>query len=96
MNLPNLIVAGVPLILVVTGLVQFFKQKLEWSGKKAEVLAYVLGLVIGFGYHVYSAVEPVIWNFNFVFEGLIFGAAIGLIATGIYDDYGDKTSKPLG
>ena len=95
MNLPNLIVAGVPLILVVTGLVQFFKQKLEWSGKKAEVLAYVLGLVIGFGYHVYSAVEPVIWNFNFVFEGLIFGAAIGLIATGIYDAYGDKTSKPL-
>ena len=96
MNLPNLIVAGVPLILVVTGLVQFFKQKLEWSGKKAEVLAYVLGLVIGFGYHVYSAVEPVIWNFNFVFEGLIFGAAIGLVATAIYDAYGDKTSKPLG
>lgn len=96
MDLPNLIVAGVPLILVITGLVQFIKQKLGWNGTKVEVLAYVLGLVIGFGYHVYSAVEPVIWNFNFIFEGLIFGAAIGLVATGIYDAYGDKTSKPLG
>lgn len=96
MQLPELLVAGVPLILVVTGLVQFFKQKLEWTGQKVEILAITLGLVIGFGYNVYAAPDPITWGFKFIFEGLVFGLALGLVATGIYDAYGDKTQKPMG
>jgi len=80
------LVAGIPLILVVIGLVQFVKEKLSWSGVWVEVFAILLGFVFGFLYHVY-ATELVIWTFNFVFEGVIFGLAVGLVATGIYKAY---------
>ena len=89
LDLTGALVAGIPLLLVVIGLVQFVKEKLEWSGKGVEVFAIVLGLVIGFGYHVYKAIE-VIWSFNFIFEGVIYGLAVGLVATGLFKAYHEE------
>jgi len=86
LDLTGALVAGIPLMLVVIGLVQYVKEKLNWQGVGVEIFAICLGLAFGFGYHVYAA-EAVIWNFNFIFEGVIFGLAVGLVATGIYKAY---------
>jgi hypothetical protein len=86
LDLTGALVTGIPLMLVVIGLVQFVKEKLGWSGTGVEIFAICLGLVLGFGYHVY-ATEAIIWTFNFIFEGAIFGLAVGLVATGIYKAY---------
>jgi len=96
LNLTGAIVAGLPLIAIVTGLVQFLKQKLGMSGKPVEVLAITTGTLIGFGFHVYAAATPIEWTFGFVFEALIFGLALGLAATGIYDAYAPKEPEPQG
>ena len=89
LDLTGALVAGIPLMLVVIGLVQYVKEKLKWQGMGVEIFAICLGLVLGFGYHVYIA-EVIAWTFNFVFEGLIFGLAVGLVATGIYKAYHEE------
>lgn len=83
LDLTGALVAGIPLMLVVIGIVQFVKDKLNWGGWGVEVFAICLGLAFGFAYHVYAA-EVLVWTFDFVFEGLIYGLAVGLVATGIY------------
>jgi hypothetical protein len=89
LDLTGALVAGIPLMLVVIGLVQYVKTKLNWQGVGVEIFAIALGVLVGFGYHVYQA-EAVIWNFNFIFEGVIFGLAVGLVATGIYKAYHEE------
>ena len=89
LDLQGALVAGIPLLLVVIGLVQYVKEKLGWSGQGVEIFAILLGLLMGFGYHVYAA-EAIIWSFNFVFEGVIFGLAVGLVATGVYKAYHEQ------
>lgn len=89
LDLTGALVAGIPLILVVIGLVQYVKEKLGWSGVGVEIFAIVLGTAFGFGYHVYAA-EVIVWTFNFIFEGLVFGLAVGLVATGIYKAYHEQ------
>jgi hypothetical protein len=84
LDLTGALVAGIPLLIVVIGVVQFVKEKLEWSGKGVEIFAICFGLVVGFAYHIYAAVAPIVWGFNFIFEGFIYGLAVGLVATGIY------------
>ena len=84
LDLTGALVAGIPLLIVVIGVVQFVKEKLLWSGVGVEIFAICFGVVVGFGYQVYSAVQPILWNFDFIFEGLIYGLAVGLVATGIY------------
>jgi len=89
LDLTGALVAGIPLMLVVIGLVQYVKEKLGWSGMGVEIFAILLGLAFGFGYHVYAA-ESVVWSFNFIFEGVIYGLAVGLVATGIYKAYHEE------
>ena len=89
LDLQGAMVAGVPLMLVVIGLVQYVKEKLNWSGVGVEVFAILVGVAFGFGYHVYAA-EAVAWTFNFVFEGLIYGLSVGLVSTGIYKAYHEE------
>lgn len=89
LDLTGALVAGIPLMLVVIGVVQFVKEKIGWSGVGVEIFAILLGVVFGFGYHVYAA-ESVVWNYSFVFEGVVYGLAVGLVATGIYKAYHDQ------
>ena len=86
LDLTNALVAGIPLMLVVIGVVQYVKEKLKWEGIGVEVFALVFGVVMGFLYQMYIA-EEIVWAFRFVFEGVIYGLAVGLVATGIYKFY---------
>jgi hypothetical protein len=89
LDLTGALVAGIPLMLIVIGLVQFVKEKIGWSGMGVEIFAIVLGTVFGFGYHVYAA-EAIAWTYSFIFEGVMYGLTVGLVATGIYKAYHEE------
>ena len=79
-DISNLFVAGIPMTLVVFGLVEFIKS-FGLSGKIVTALSMVVGLIIGIGYQLSIAV-PV--GFNGWYPVIIFGITIGLVASGFY------------
>lgn len=75
------VVAGVPLLVVVIGLVQYIKG-FGLSGVAVKVLSLLVGTLLGIGYK-FSTVPPV--DFAGWFAALIFGLALGLVASGVYE-----------
>ena len=83
------IVAGLPLVLVVIGLVEWFKQ----LGVQGNVLRYVgmaIGLVFGIGYQVSLGMPT---DYAGWFGAAVYGLALGLVASGIYDAASDIVHK---
>jgi hypothetical protein len=81
-DITTLLVGGVPLVLVIFGLVEFSKS-LGLSGKWLTVFSLVLGLAFGIGYKIAAAGLPT--AFGGWFEVIVFGLALGLVASGFYD-----------
>jgi hypothetical protein len=82
MNFGDLLVAGVPLLLVVIGLVEWIKQ----TGINTKALPYVsmaIGLLFGAGYQISEFGLPI--DFAGWFGVVVFGLGLGLVASGIYD-----------
>lgn len=77
----NITVAGVPLLLFVIALVQWIKG-FGLAGAYVRVASMVIGLILGVGYQVTLA-SPV--DFSGWFTTVIFGLALGLVASGVYD-----------
>jgi len=77
----NAVVAGIPLLLVVLGLVQFIKG-FGLAGNTVKIVSLVVGLVLGIGYQ-FSIAVPV--GFAEWFSAVIFGLALGLVASGVYE-----------
>lgn len=89
MDFSNAIVAGVPLVLIVLGLVEWFKQ-LGLQGKAIRVVSLAIGLVFGVAYQCSISV-PV--GFAEWFAAVAYGLGLGLVASGIYDAASDIHSK---
>ena len=81
MDFSNALVAGIPLILVVIGLVEWAK-KFGLAGKALNLVALLIGAGLGIAYQCSIAV-PV--DFSGWFTAAIYGIALGLVASGIYD-----------
>jgi hypothetical protein len=81
MDFSSYVVAGVPLVFVVLGLVEFVKR-LGLEGNWLIVVSVLIGVGLGIGYQCSIAV-PV--GFSGWFGVVIFGVALGLVASGIYD-----------
>ncbi len=75
------LVGGVPLVLVVWGLVAFVKS-LGVAGRALQIVGLLIGLVLGVAYQVAQAVSV---DFAGWFTALIFGLALGLVANGLWD-----------
>jgi hypothetical protein len=75
------IVNGVPLVIVVMGLVEFCKQ-LGATGRVLTVVSMLIGLALGMLYQCSLAV-PV--TFAGWFAAAVYGLALGLTASGISD-----------
>jgi hypothetical protein len=75
-------VAGIPLTLVVLGVVQWLK-KASPNGTVTRMISAIVGLVIGLGYWIATNGTPA--NFAGWFTAIIFGLALGLLASGSYD-----------
>lgn len=88
----NILVAGIPLLAVVIGLVQFIKG-IGLSGNSAKVLSLVVGLLLG-GAYQYSVAAPV--DFAGWFELAIFGLGLGLVASGLYDAGKQISDRSVG
>jgi len=83
------IVAGLPLVLVVIGLVEWFKQ----LGVQGNVLRYVsmaIGLIFGIGYQLSLGMPT---DYAGWFGAAVYGLALGLVASGIYDAASDIVHK---
>lgn len=77
----NVAVAGIPLLFVVLGLVEWIKR-LGVSGQWLLVASMLIGLVFGAGYQLSNEI-PV--TFGGWFAVIVYGLALGLVASGIYD-----------
>lgn len=75
------VVSGIPLILVVIGLVEWVKR-FGVAGKALNVASLLVGAGLGVAYQVSQGV-PV--DFAGWFAAVIYGLALGLVASGIYD-----------
>lgn len=75
-------VAGIPLIAVVMGLVTWVSQAFGLQGRWLLVVSMLIGLVLGGAFQVSQAL-PV--DFAGWFAVVIYGLALGLIASGVYD-----------
>ncbi len=87
----DLIVNGINIMVIVFGLVEFAK-KLGLDGKGLTVLSMVLGVLAGIVYQLvqmYPEAAP--WV-----QVVVFGLAVGLAASGIYDFANARWPKVKG
>lgn len=77
----NATVAGIPLLIFVIALVQWVKS-LGVTGIYARVTSMGIGLALGIGYQLTIAFPT---DFTGWFTAVVFGLALGLGASGIYD-----------
>lgn len=78
----NASVAGLPLIVVVIGLVTWVSKAFALQGRQSLITSMLIGLLLGGAYQISQAV-PI--NFAGWFAVVIYGLALGLVASGIYD-----------
>lgn len=79
----NAAVGGVPLLFVVLGLVQWVKGLGLTGEVPVRLVSMVIGLLFGGGYMIATSGVPA--EFAGWFAIVIYGIALGLIASGIYD-----------
>ena len=75
-------VAGIPLLFVVLGLVQWFKAYVE-DDEIIRGISMGIGLILGAGYMIASLGLPA--DFAGWFAVVVFGLGLGVVASGIYD-----------
>ena len=75
------VVNGIPLVLVVLGLVELSKA-LGAEGKPLTIISFAIGLVLGILYQL-SIAPPA--GFRGWFAAVVFGLALGLVACKVYD-----------
>lgn len=81
MDFQDAVVAGIPLIFVVMGLVEWVKR-IGVSGWVLQALSMAFGMALGVLYRM-SLQMPV--DFMGWFGAIVYGLALGLVASGVYD-----------
>jgi hypothetical protein len=77
----NIVVSGVPLMLLVFGLVEFFKALFSLDGRWVTALSAALGAVLYALYQVQAYLPP---EYGQVYTIVITSLAVGLAASGYY------------
>jgi len=83
------VVAGVPLLALILGLVQVIKGFIV--GIKGKLLAVITGLLLGGGYELSKIGLPS--DFQGWFTVVVFGLALGVTSFGLYDAMKDAPAK---
>jgi hypothetical protein len=89
-DLTQLLVGGIPLLVVIFGLVEFSKT-FGLSGRWLTLVSLLLGIAFGVAYKIATEGVPV--GFAGWFVMLIFGLALGLITSGFYDFANQRMPK---
>jgi len=82
MDFSNAIINGIPLVLLIAGLVAFAK-KMGLQGKDLTILSAGLGLVFGAAFQISEGGIPV--DFDGWFGLVIYGLGLGIGTSGMYD-----------
>jgi hypothetical protein len=90
-DISTLLVGGIPLTAVIFGLVEFSK-KLGLKGRWLTIFSLALGLVFGTAFKIAESGVPA--TFAAWFAVILFGLALGLTASGLYD-FANKRVRPL-
>jgi hypothetical protein len=80
-------VAGVPLVLVVIGLVEWFKR-IGFEGSELLYVSMAVGVILGFGYMLFQTRPPAgdWWVLgSYLFANVVYGLGLGVVASGLYD-----------
>ena len=88
----QLLVGGIPLLVVIFGLVEFSKS-FGLKGNWLTILSMFLGVLFGFAFQFAKAGIPT--GFPGWFEVVVFGLALGLITCGLYD-FANKRMPQVG
>lgn len=83
-ELGNVLVEGILIMPVASGIIEILKKWLKLEGAAAEALAVGVGAIIGFGYRVWEAGEGIAWDYQFIYPSVIFALAVGLSVAGLY------------
>ncbi len=89
-DLTTLLVGGVPLVAVIFGLVEFSK-KFGLKDNWLTLFSLLLGLMFGMAYKIMESGMP--YNFSSWFTMIVFGLALGLTASGLYDFANTRLTK---
>ena len=89
-EITNILVGGIPLIVVVFGIVEFSK-KLGLKDNALTIFSLLLGLLFGLAFEIATYGMPA--AFAAWFEYIIFGFSIGLTASGFYDFANSRLPK---
>ena len=81
MDFGQVLVNGIPLVLVIAGLVAFAKS-MGLTGKWLLALSLVLGVVIGLLYQISLGMPT---TFAGWFGAAVFGLGLGVVTSGLYD-----------
>ena len=92
MEYSEAIVGGIPLIVVVIGLVEMLK-KLGVHDNWLILASMLVGIVLGIGYKL--SLAPIA-GFSGWFGAVIYGLGLGLVASGLYAAVKSATSDGLG
>lgn len=82
MDFSQALVGGIPLLLVVWGLVAFLKS-LGMQGNALTGASLVTGLVLGMAYQFSTSGIPS--TFDGWFGVVVYGLGLGIVASGLYD-----------
>lgn len=81
MDFSNAYINGIPLALVVIGLVEWIKR-FGVKGAALNVASLLIGVIAGIAYQISTALPA---DFAGWFAAVIYGLALGLVASGLYD-----------
>ncbi len=93
LDFATLLVAGIPLILVVFALVDMVKS-FGLKGHWLTVTSLLIGLALGICFKIADSGLPV--DFAGWFAVIIFGLALGLVASGFYKFVDSRVPKAQG
>lgn len=86
----ELLVNGIPLVVVIFGLIEFIKS-FGLQGKWLTLVSLLLGLAFGISYKFAESGIPV--DYASWFAVVIFGLALGLVTSGFYDFIDSRLPK---
>lgn len=78
----NVSVGGVPLVFIVIGLVTLCRKIKGMTGNRLLIASLIIGFSLGFGYQV-ATLPPI--DFAGWFAAVIYGLAMSLVPSGLYD-----------
>ena len=92
LDFSSLLVGGIPLLLVIFGLVEMIKS-LGLGGKWLTVCSLALGLVFGLCHQIAQAGLPT--GFAAWFATVVFGLTLGLVTSGFYKWSNDRFPRQV-